>query len=75
MKTKKQRGYLHRLIAARYLHPEIFRAGCVLSPRIRHSHRCASENGKPCNCYPDIIVPTPDGTFSIDHDGVCVNVN
>jgi len=75
MKTKKQKGYLHRITAAQLKHPELFAPGSKSNLHLAHDDWCKVYQGKDCNCYPDITIATEQGTYAMGHDGRCVNVN
>lgn len=66
---------MHRIIAAGNKRLDLFQRGKVYSPKIAHDEWCKFNNGKECNCYPDITIETPIGAFSIDHDGECHSIN
>jgi len=43
--------------------------GSVLMPQIAHDNWCNINNGKSCNCNPDISVETEDGLVMLNKDG------
>lgn len=71
MNIPKKKGYMHRILAAMYKHPEILKIGEVLIPRVAHSDDCRFHIKKDCNCVPDITIAVSSGVFSIEHDGRC----
>jgi len=67
MKNAKQRGYLHRLLAAQFSRPDLHRPGA--SFRVQHDRQCARMNGRLCDCHPAITLRSGDALHSVDGEG------
>lgn len=67
-KKKRQRGYMHRLMALRLT------VG-FSNAQVQHDADCKSgKTGKSmdCNCVPDILVSGPNGLYEVNLEGEIV---
>jgi len=64
-------GYAARLAKAMQNHPELFPLRDVSFLRVAHEKKCRHQQGRGCNCHPDMSINVGGSTYTVDHNGEC----